>query len=380
MRDGWRSARFRDVLDIVSGRNQRAVESESGPYPIYGSGGVIGRASDYLCEAGTTIIGRKGSINSPIFVDRPFWNVDTAFGLAPKDGLDPKFLFRFCELYDFARHNKGTTLPSLVKTDLLAIAMPVPPPAEQRRIVGILDEAFDGIATARQNAERNLRNARALFESYLDSVFSRPGEGWTERHLAQAVEATCTLSYGIVQPGEEYPNGLPVVRPMDLTTKTISASGLKRIDPKRADSYQRTRLHGGELLLCVRGSTGVVSVASTELASANVTRGIVPVRFDSAAITQDFGYYLLRSDAVQRQVRQKTYGAALMQINIRDVRGIGVWYPSLKEQAAFVARLDKVSAITESLEANSQRKLAVLDELRQSLLQQAFSGRLLSTP
>lgn len=167
---------------------------------------------------------------------------------------------------------------------------------------------------------------------------------------------------------------------MDLTTKTISASGLKRIDPKRADSYQRTRLHGGELLLCVRGSTGVVSVASTELASANVTRGIVPVRFDSAAITQDFGYYLLRSDAVQRQVRQKTYGAALMQINIRDVRGIGVWYPSLKEQATFVARLDKVSAITESLEANSQRKLAALDELRQSLLQQAFSGRLLSTP
>ena len=247
---------------------------------------------------------------------------------------------------------------------------------EQRRIVGILDEAFEGIAAVRENAEMNLRSARALFESHLESVFDGRGEGWTDGRLGQAVDATCTLSYGIVQPGEECPNGLPVVRPMDLTTKTIPAGGLKRIDPKRADSYQRTRLHGGELLLCVRGSTGVVSVASAALAGANVTRGIVPVRFDSAVVSQEFGYYLLRSSVVQRQVREKTYGAALMQVNIRDVRDIRGWYPSLKEQAALVARLDELTAITERLEANSQRKLAGLEELKQSLLHQAFSGQL----
>lgn len=116
--------------------------------------------------------------------------------------------------------------------------------------------------------------------------------------------------------------------------------------------------------------------ASAELAGANVTRGIVPVRFDHDAISQEFGYYLLRSDAIQRQVREKTYGAALMQINIRDLRSISVWHPSLKEQAEYVARLDEVSASTECLEANYKRKLAALDELKQSLLHLAFSGQL----
>ena len=73
---------WKDVLHIISGKNQKAVENPNGKYPIYGSGGIIGYADDYLCEAGTTIVGRKGTINKPIFVDEPFWNIDTAFGVA----------------------------------------------------------------------------------------------------------------------------------------------------------------------------------------------------------------------------------------------------------------------------------------------------------
>ena len=89
--------RFSDVLDIRNGRNQRQVENENGKYPIYGSGGVMGHADDFICDAETVVIGRKGSINNPIFVDEPFWNVDTAFGLvAHKEVLLPKYLYYFC--------------------------------------------------------------------------------------------------------------------------------------------------------------------------------------------------------------------------------------------------------------------------------------------
>ena len=88
--------RFSDVLDIRNGRNQRQVENENGKYPIYGSGGVMGHADDFICDAETVVIGRKGSINNPIFVDEPFWNVDTAFGLvAHKEVLLPKYLYYF---------------------------------------------------------------------------------------------------------------------------------------------------------------------------------------------------------------------------------------------------------------------------------------------
>ena len=91
------SMKFADVLQIINGKNQKLVECENGQYPIYGSGGIMGWANDYICPAETVIIGRKGSINNPIFVDMPFWNVDTAFGLvADKNKLLPKYLYYFC--------------------------------------------------------------------------------------------------------------------------------------------------------------------------------------------------------------------------------------------------------------------------------------------
>ncbi|MER2602443.1 MAG: restriction endonuclease subunit S, partial [Candidatus Competibacter phosphatis] len=225
-------------------------------------------------------------------------------------------------------------------------------------------------------AEKNLQNARALFESHLQSVFTERGKGWVEKLLEEVVDAQCTLSYGIVQPGHEFANGMPVVRPTDLTARTITLDGLKRIDPKLADGYRRTTLRGGELLLCVRGSTGVVAVTSPELAGANVTRGIVPIMFDPSLLRQDFGYFLMTSGAIQSQIRAKTYGAALMQINIGDLRKIAVSFPPLMEQEKMTDKLEDLLGETQRLESLYQQKLTALDDLKKSLLHQAFSGLL----
>ena len=132
--------KWADILCVVSGKNQKNVVDESGTYPIYGSGGIIGYANDYICEAGTTIIGRKGTINNPIFVNERFWNVDTAFGISPGEELLPEYLYYFCRQFNFASLDKSTTIPSLAKRDLLAIEMPVPPILEQKRIVAKIEE------------------------------------------------------------------------------------------------------------------------------------------------------------------------------------------------------------------------------------------------
>ena len=254
--------------------------------------------------------------------------------------------------------------------------IPVPPLPEQQRIVGILDEAFEGLATATANAEKNLHNARALFESHLQSVFTQRGPGWVEKTLEEIADADCSLSYGIVQPGDEYLDGMPVVRPTDLTTKVIRLSGLKRINPKLADGYKRTALQGGELLLCVRGSTGIVSIASPELVGANVTRGIVPIRFNRSLLMPEFGFYLISAGPVQSQIREKTYCTALMQITSRDLRVISISFPPLKEQEKIASKLDSLHEETQRLESLCQQKLAALDALKKSLLHQAFAGEL----
>ena len=131
---------FSEVLAIVNGKNQRTVENPNGKYPIYGSGGIMGYADNYLCDAETVIIGRKGNINKPIFVEEPFWNVDTAFGLvANKTVLLPRYLFYFCVNFDFERLNKTVTIPSLTKSDLLKIEIDVPRIMIQQSIVEKLD-------------------------------------------------------------------------------------------------------------------------------------------------------------------------------------------------------------------------------------------------
>jgi type I restriction enzyme S subunit len=274
----------------------------------------------------------------------------------------------------------GATMNNLSNQALSGFIVPIPPIPVQNRIVAVIDEAFEAIDTAVANTEKSLANARELFDGYLNSVFSQRGKGWIERKLEDTVAKTCSLSYGIVQPGEDVPGGLPVVRPTDLRSKIIGLDGLKNIDPTLADAYKRTKLDGDELLLCVRGGTGSVSIAAKELAGSNVTRGIVPIRFDGSVVNQEFGYFALISEAVQAQIRAATYGAALMQINIRDLKKVTLDVPPLGVQQDLFEKLSNISAEVERLASIYEQKAAALAELKQSILHKAFAGELTAHP
>lgn len=155
---------FDDVLVIINGRNQRAVENPNGKYPIYGSGGIMGYADSYICEADTVVIGRKGSINNPIFVEEPFWNVDTAFGLAAKrEILLPRYLYYFCRNFDFERLNKAVTIPSLTKSDLLKIEITLPMLETQEDVVNKLRKVEQIIQARKQQLQKLDELVKARF-------------------------------------------------------------------------------------------------------------------------------------------------------------------------------------------------------------------------
>ena len=140
---GWCLCKISSVVDIVNGKSQKNVESPTGKYPIYGSRGIIGKAMEYTCLAGSTIIGRKGTINHPIFVEENFWNVDTAFGMkANNQILEDKYFYCFCLYFDFSKLDKSSALPSLTKTAIGNLILPIPPLAEQQRIVAKIEELF----------------------------------------------------------------------------------------------------------------------------------------------------------------------------------------------------------------------------------------------
>jgi len=165
---GWEVKRWENVLTIINGKNQSKVENPNGEYPIYGSGGIIGRANDYLCPNNTIIIGRKGNINKPLFVNQKFWNVDTAFGLVSNlELMEPRYLFFFCDIFDFEQLNKAVTIPSLTKKDLLQIEIPLPPLNLQQ----LFDQKIEAIEKQKALIKQSIAETEELFNSRMDYYF-----------------------------------------------------------------------------------------------------------------------------------------------------------------------------------------------------------------
>ena len=166
-RGRFKVKRWKDILDILNGRDYKNVLVNKGGYPVYGSGGIIARASDYICPAGTIIIGRKGSINNPILVNEKFWNVDTAFGIVPKETINKNYLFYFCKQYNFNRLNKATTLPSLTKQDLLEIEINIPDLEKQVKFSRFVDQ----INKLKSDVQKSINETQLLVDSLVQEYF-----------------------------------------------------------------------------------------------------------------------------------------------------------------------------------------------------------------
>ena len=136
----FNSTKWKTVLQVKNGKDTKE-RYDDGVYPIYGSGGIMGRTNDYLCTENSVIIGRKGTIDKPLLIKEKYWNVDTAFGLIPNDKLNYIYLYWFCLQFDFIRISKSAVLPSLTKTDLENIDIPLPPIELQNQFAEFVDRS-----------------------------------------------------------------------------------------------------------------------------------------------------------------------------------------------------------------------------------------------
>lgn len=171
-KEGWEEKTLGEISKITHGKNQKDVLDENGQYPIYGSGGnVMGYANDFLCEAGTTILGRKGSINNPQYINERFWNVDTAFGISAKEGNDDKFVYYFIKSVDWLEKNTGTTLPSLTQQVVGNVKLSVPPLTTQHTIVAHLDALSSHVRALEEKLKKMKDECDALKQAMLREVF-----------------------------------------------------------------------------------------------------------------------------------------------------------------------------------------------------------------
>ncbi len=380
MRKGWEVKRLGDVIEIKNGKNQKEVTSDSGSYPIMGSAGnVMGYATDFICEAGTTIIGRKGNISKPIYINERIWTVDTAFGFYPKSEnvIDKKFIFYLCLNIDFESMNRGTTIPSLVKSELQKIPIAVPSISEQQHIVTILDEAFTAIATAKANAEQNLKNAKELFESYLQGVFENKGKNWEEKTLGAVCSLITDGKHGDCENEEK--SGYYFLSAKDVRNNTLIFDNARQITKTGfEETHRRTNLKPGDICMVNTGATiGRISFAPDDSRTCNSTfqKSVAVIKTIPSLIDNHYCRYILQSDL--KKLVKVSSGTAVPNLLLGDLKRHKINLPkSLDEQHAIVQKLDALSTETKKLEAIYQQKIADLEELKKSILQKAFSGEL----
>lgn len=370
---GWKPKKFGEIVDIRNGRNQQQVLSENGQYPILGSAGnLMGYATDYICESGTTIIGRKGNISKPLFINERFWNVDTAFGFYPKrlDELDNRFLYYLCLNIDFESLNRGTTIPSLVKSELQRIPLNVPCFSEQQCIVAILDEAFAAIDKAKTNAERNLKNARELFESSLDSIFNSKEVGWRKETLGRVAEHSLGKMLD-----KNKNKGVPhkYLRNQSVRWFEFDLSDLGEMLFLESEVNKYTAVKG-DVLVCEGGYPGRAAIWDEDYAI-YFQKALHRVRFHKTVYNKLFVYYLFFLDKTDR-LKSHFSGTGIQHFTGQALNRLVVPLPPEDKAEAIIKRLDLLLAETQRLGTVYERKLARLDELKKSLLQKAFSGEL----
>ena len=319
-----------------------------------------------------TASGSKSHLGKVAYIDDDY---GFAFGgfmgmLTPSESLLPRYFFHLmtsCAYKDFiADLADGANINNLKFSDLQRFPVPLPPLPDQRRIVAILDEAFDGIATAKANAEKNLQNARALFESHLQSVFTERGEGWIKKPLGE-IGKVC-MCKRILKEQTTSKGDIPFYK---IGTFGKEADAFIPIEIYSEFRKKYSFPNKGDVLISAAGTIGRRVVYDGEDAYFQDSN-IVWIANDQTQILNHYLYHFFGACEWN-----STRGATISRLYNDNLRQIVAVFPkSHHEQRRIAAQLDDLIQETQRLESLYQQKLMVVDELKKSLLHQAFSGAL----
>jgi len=403
MKAGWQLKAIGDVCDVVNGgtpktgvkeywdgQHQWITPAEMGkratPY--------IGQTERTITDAGmqnssarllpnqSVILSSRAPIGHLVINTKPMATNQGCKGLVPHHGLDSKYLYYYLVSIISLLNDLGTgaTFKELSGGKLKEVLVPVAPLPEQQRIVATLDEAFAGIATARANAEKNRQNARALFESHLQSVFTEQGQRWVDNKL-KAI--TTKIGSGATPRGgeESYKaEGISLIRSLNVHDMGFKYAKLAFLDDAQADDLSNVEVKARDVLLNITGaSVARCCIVPDDVLPARVNQHVSIIRPLQDVLAPEFLHYLLISKPYKDKLLQtgEEGGSTRQAITKAQIQDFNVTYPAfMDDQLTVVTKLDSMLTETQRLESLYQQKIAALDELKKFLLHQAFSGAL----
>lgn len=305
------------------------------------------------------------------------------FVLRPKKTLDHRYIFYWLFSEEFMEQmevlQKGASYPAVTDAEVKAQLIPVPPLPEQRRIVAILDEAFADIAAAKEKAEQNLKNAKSVFENHLQFIFTVRSKKWKRTILENVLDSQ--PQNGWSPPAANHADsGTPVLTLSAVTGFLFNPDKVK-FTSAATDSSKRYWVKNGDFLI-TRSNTpelvGHVAIASginNPTIYPDLIMRMIP---NSEYMVNKFLYYQMRSPVLRQEITGRANGAnpTMKKISNKAVKTLPVFAPSVEIQRKNIEELNELATETSRLESIYQQKLSDLEELKKSVLQQAFSGAL----
>ncbi len=396
----WELKKLSDVVEIISGGTPKSGVSEYWADEVpwitpKDMGSVkdrfvfdtnrkisnlgLAKSSAKLIPENSVILSTRAPIGHLVINTVPMATNQGCRGLVVSDKITTNFLYYFLKsnvslLNDLGT---GTTFKELSKTALSAVHILVPHVEEQKRIVAILDEALEQIDQAKANAEQNLKDARELFESYLQSVFDNDNDGWDEKPIQDITELVTKGS----SPNWQGINYVEKGGIFFLTSKNVGAGKLllnnkRYLESEFNEIQSKSILKKGDVLTNIVGaSIGRTAIFNLDEVT-NINQAVCLIRCVPNKVYNYYLMYLLNSPFFKKVLHDNEVDNARANLSLTFFKNLVVPLPCLAKQKEIVENIQQVLIKTKSLEAIYQQKITALDELKQSLFQKAFSGEL----
>lgn len=403
MKEGWEIKRLDDLCRIELGKtpyrgNKSFWDKEKETDNVWLSiadllntdGDVVSDSKEYITnkaasiskivKSGTLLLSFKLTLGRLAFAGKDLYTNEAIAALTIKNDsqINKYFLYQFLSSFDWNAATEGDVKvkgKTLNKAKLKEIGVHFPKSlSEQQRIVSVLDEAFAAIAVAKNNAEQNLKNAKELFESYVQGVFSDKIKGLKSESLDELCELIVDCEHKTA-PIQE--TGYPSIRTPNIGKGVLILDGVNRVSEKTYNEWTRRAIpQAGDLILAREAPAGNIAVIPENIKVCLGQRTVL-IRPKKNRIYSKFLAYLILSKDVQEQLLSHSTGATVEHVNMKDIRAFKIYNLSiLSEQETIVQKLDALSAETKRLEAIYQQKILDLEELKKSVLQKAFNGEL----
>lgn len=371
--EGWEWKKLGEVCEFNYGKSLPEKSRVAGGYPVYGSNGIVGTHEQFLVQNPTIIIGRKGAAGAVHLTKLPCFPIDTTYFVTHTSTIDRVFLYYFLRISNLNSLDKSTAIPGLNRNDAYQLDLPLPPLPVQQQIVAKIEELFSELDAGVQELQSALARLKTYRQAVLHHYLNNPD--WERVKLSSI---TSFVTDGDHQAPPKAESGVPFIVISNIKNNRVNFSQTKFVPEEYYNAIKDNRkAKNGDLLYTVTGSYGIPVLLDTDQQFC-FQRHIGLIRPNDQQVIRKYLFYVLASREVYNQATSVATGTAQLTVPLSGLRNFKIPLPNLSSQNQIVAEIEERLSEADAMESTIRNELKRAENLRQSILKQAFAGRLVT--